>query len=250
MLNLILSGLVVLVTHALEAITGFGCTVIAVPFVTALLGMKQGIMIVTILAWLLALYIVLTNLKHVKIKHTLLILALMIPTLPFGMYIFRYVDPSLFKKGLSIFIILVSVLNLYKLINTKNSNTNDEIQLSRLDKIKSVLALLVGGIVHGAISSGGPLVVIYATKVLKDKKEFRATLCSVWLTLNTIIIVSYFFNNSGFTFETFTNTLTQLPFLLAGIIVGEVVHNKVNSRTFSIIVFSLLFLTGIFMFAL
>ncbi len=249
MLNLILSGFVVLITHALEAITGFGCTVIAVPFVTALLGMKQGIMVVTILAWLLALYIVITNFKYVKFKHTLLILALMIPTLPVGMYIFRYVDPVLFKKGLAIFIVFISILNLYKLLKKGNK---EEIQtaLSTKDKVVSVIALLVGGIVHGAISSGGPLVVIYATKALKDKKEFRATLCSVWLSLNTIIIASYFFNNSGFTTTTFKNTLTQLPFLLVGIIVGEIVHNKVNARTFSIIVFSLLLLTGIFMFAL
>jgi len=249
MLNLILSGFVVLITHALEAITGFGCTVIAVPFVTALLGMKQGIMVVTILAWLLALYIVITNFKYVNFKHTLLILALMIPTLPVGMYIFRYVDPVLFKKGLAIFIVFISILNLYKLLKKGNK---EEIQtaLSTKDKVVSVIALLVGGIVHGAISSGGPLVVIYATKALKDKKEFRATLCSVWLSLNTIIIASYFFNNSGFTTTTFKNTLTQLPFLLVGIIVGEIVHNKVNARTFSIIVFSLLLLTGIFMFAL
>lgn len=250
MLNLILSGFVVLITHALEAITGFGCTVIAVPFVTALLGMKQGIMIVTILAWLLALYIVVTNFKYVQFKKTLLILALMIPTLPVGMYIFRYVDPILFKKGLAIFIIFVSILNLYKLLNKNSKEEEKDNKLSKRDKLTSVIALLAGGVVHGAISSGGPLVVIYATKALKDKKEFRATLCSVWLTLNTIIIGSYFFNNPGFTFTTFTNTLSQLPFLLCGIIVGEIVHNKVNARTFSIIVFSLLLLTGVFMFAL
>lgn len=250
MLNLILSGFVVLITHALEAITGFGCTVIAVPFVTALLGLKQGIMIVTILAWLLALYIVVTNLKYVKIKHTLLILALMIPTLPIGMYIFRYVNADLFKKGLAVFIVFVAILNLYKLLKTKAENEDINAPLSKRDKITSVIALLVGGVVHGAISSGGPLVVIYATKALKDKKEFRATLCSVWLTLNTIIIGSYFINNPGFTYTTFTNTLSQIPFLIVGIIVGEIVHNKVNARTFSIIVFSLLLLTGIFMFAL
>lgn len=249
MLNLILSGFVVLITHALEAITGFGCTVIAVPFVTALLGMKQGIMIVTILAWLLALYIIATNFKYIQFKKTLLILALMIPTLPVGMYIFRYVDPVLFKKGLAVFIIFVSILNLYKLLKSKEQETTKK-ELNKKDKTTSVIALLVGGIVHGAISSGGPLVVIYATKALKDKKEFRATLCSVWFTLNTIIIGSYFFNNPGFSFTTFTNTLTQLPFLLCGIIVGEIVHNKVNARTFSIIVFALLLLTGIFMFAL
>ncbi len=38
MTTLVLSGLVVFVTHALEAVTGFGCSVLAMPFVSALLG--------------------------------------------------------------------------------------------------------------------------------------------------------------------------------------------------------------------
>lgn len=248
MLTLFLSGLVLFVTHALQAITGFGAAVIAVPFVTLLLGLKQGIMVVTIIAWMLALYTVLTNLKYVRIKHTLTILALMIPTLPLGMYVFRYVDPSIFKKGLAIFIIFVSALNLYKIFTKKGEKESST--LSKKDKIFSYLALLVGGVVHGAISSSGPLVVIYATKTLEDKKEFRATLSTIWLALNSIIIISYFFKDSGFTFTTFTNTLTQIPFLLAGIIVGEIIHNKVDSKTFSFMVFSLLFLTGIVMLTL
>ncbi len=44
MIPILLSGLTVFVTHALEAVTGFGCTVLALPFVTALIGVKSAVM--------------------------------------------------------------------------------------------------------------------------------------------------------------------------------------------------------------
>jgi len=47
--------------------------------------------------------------------------------------------------------------------------------------------------------------------------------------------------------ETTHITLAMLPFLCLGIIAGEIIHNKVNARTFSLIVFSMLLLTGIIM---
>lgn len=39
-------------------------------------------------------------------------------------------------------------------------------------------------IIHGMFVSGGALLVIYATQVLKEKEEFRATVAPVWVVLN------------------------------------------------------------------
>ena len=39
-----------------------------------------------------------------------------------------------------------------------------------------LIVLLVSGIIHGMFLSGGGLLVVYATIVLQDKNEFRATI--------------------------------------------------------------------------
>ncbi|NCC66061.1 MAG: sulfite exporter TauE/SafE family protein, partial [Spirochaetia bacterium] len=101
-------------------------------------------------------------------------------------------------------------------------------------------------VVHGVFSSAGPLVVLYATRALKDKSSFRATLCLLWTTLNTIIITTYLIEGS-YTAPIAKTTLILIPFVVAGIVIGERIHDKVNARTFSLIVFGMLFLTGIFM---
>lgn len=246
MLVIFLSGIAIGLANALQVITGFGNVVIALPFVAALLGLKKAVMVVTLIAYMLAIYLVITNYKHINIKKVLPILICMVPTLFIGIYVFRNIDPNLFKKLLAIFLIIVSSYNLYKILVQNKERVKDTLSLK--DKIVSYTALLIGGIFQGAISSGGPLVVIYATKAIKDKKEFRASLCLVWFVLNTIIVSSYFYY--GIESSTLYFSLSQIPFLIAGIYFGEKVHNRIDSRTFSIIVFALLIVTAIFMLVL
>lgn len=239
---LLLSGVVVFVTHTLEAITGFGCAVLAMPFVSALLGVRTAVMVITVLAWLLALYLAIRNFRSIDFKQWLIITSCMLLGLPFGMYLFRSQQSDVLSLILAIFIIFVSVSQLYRLTKGK--------ELEPLPKGKKALPyyilLVAAGVVHGVFSSAGPLVVLYATRALKDKASFRATLCLLWTTLNTIIIATYLIEGS-YTAPIAKTTLILIPFVIAGIVAGERIHDKVNAKTFSLIVFGMLLVTGIFM---
>jgi uncharacterized protein len=239
MTTLLLAGLVVFVTHALEAVTGFGCTVLALPFITALFGLKQGVMTLTILAWILALYIVAAKHKDIDWRHFGVIVAFVIAGLPIGMYLFKHVDPAPLKKVLAVFIILASSLQLLAFFAPR-------LAARRLPKPIGFILLFLGGIVHGLFSSGGPLVVLYASKALPDKSTFRATLCLLWATLNSIIIGSYI-ASSAITADDARRTAFMLPFLALGIIAGEWAHQRVKPEAFKLIVFSMLLVTGVIM---
>jgi len=110
----------------------------------------------------------------------------------------------------------------------------------------SYIALLGAGVVHGLFSSGGPLAIIYTTAAIKEKNQFRATLCLLWTTLNIVLIATYLIDGS-ITAEIGKTILWLLPFMLAGIVLGEVVAKRVNDRIFTILVYICLLLTGIFM---
>jgi uncharacterized membrane protein YfcA len=244
LIPILLSGLVVFLTHALEAVTGFGCAVLAMPFVTALLGVRRGIIIITILGWFLALYIVISKRKQLNFRQFAVICGCMAIGLPVGMYLFRAFDTLLLKKLLGIFIIIASAWQLFMRLGRKNSHASEA---PRGIKALPYYGLLVtGGIVHGMFSTGGPLVVIYASQALPDKGQFRATLCLLWTVLNTVIIGAYFFEGS-ITMPIAGTTGMLVPFVIFGIIAGEKIHHKVNERFFSVIVFSMLLITGFFM---
>lgn len=243
MTPILLSGLVVFITHTLEAVTGFGCAVLAMPFVTALLGVRMGVMVITVLAWILAAYFAITKFRDIDWKQYGIITAFMLLGLPLGMYLFRSVDSSHLKTILALFILFVSAYQLYHLGRKRPSKEPLE---KGLQAIPYYLLLVVGGIIHGIFSSGGPLVVLYASRQLKNKGSFRATLCLLWTTLNTIIIATYFLEGS-FTVPVAKTTAWLIPFVLAGIVAGEKIHDKVDERSFSLIVFAMLFVTAIFM---
>jgi len=236
---LLLAGLVVFVTHALEAITGFGCTVLALPFVTGLFGVKQGVEILTILAWILSLYIVITKVKDIVWHEIAKILIFVLAGLLIGMYLFRHVDSAPLKRILSYFIILAASVQLIQFVFPK-------VGQMRMPKAVGYILLFLGGIIHGMFSSGGPLIVLYASQSLPEKGNFRATLCLLWVTLNSIIIGSYFLPSS-ITRPVTTKTLVMLPFLAAGIVFGEWAHQRVKKETFKVLIFSTLLLAGIVM---
>jgi len=240
---LLLSGLVVFFTHALEAVTGFGCSVLAMPFVTALLGMRQGVMVITILAWFLAAYMAISKRKQINFRQFGVIAGFMLLGLPLGMFLFRAVNTGILKKILAVFIIAVSVSQLALNILFRN-RTSEPVR--GLKNLPYYLLLIIGGIVHGIFSTGGPLVVIYASRALPEKGQFRATLCLLWTVLNTVIIITYFVEGS-MTTEIAANTGILLPFVALGIVAGETIHHRLNARIFTIMVFNILLVTGCIM---
>ena len=241
LLILFLVGIVVFITHTLESITGFGCTVLAFPFVIALMGdLELAKIVLSILAWILALYFVIVKFKHINWKQFGVIILLTGLGLPLGMMIFKALDPVILKRILGVFIIVTAGIQIVRMF-FPNVNVR-----SFPSFIGYGFLLFVGGIVHGAFAVGGPLVVLYSAEKIPNKSQFRSTMVLLWTVLNTVLIIQYFLEKK-LTKEVGFDLLVLLPFLIGGIIVGEYIHNKVNEALFKKIVFISLFLVGIVM---
>lgn len=237
---IILLGIVVFVTHALEAVTGFGCTVLAFPFVIAITGdIGYTKIILSILAWLLALYFAITKFKNINWKQFLIISTLAGVGLPAGMLIFKSMDAVFLTKLLGGFIILSASIQLYKIYSPN-------VVMQSSFSFLNYLYLIAGGVVHGAFATGGPLIVLYSTKKITNKGEFRATMCLLWACLNSILIIQFLFDKK-LTEKVTLELIQLLPFLLAGIIIGEIIHSRINEDLFRKIVFFMLFFVGLVM---
>lgn len=234
-----LFGVVVLATHFLEGITGFGCTALALPFCILIVGIKLAVPSLVLLAWLLALMIVLADYKNIVWKEYLRILSFVGLGLPIGIMIYSFLPENLLKKLLGGFMILVALRGLYLSLGG--------ISKIKLNKVVLSIILFLGGIVHGAFGTGGPFIVIYAANALPNKSNFRATLCMLWVTLNGVIITK----NLAYgvlSKDIWILFLVSLPFLLGGMLLGNKAHNKVDDKIFIKLVYSVLLLSGIFMF--
>ena len=172
--------------------------------------MELGVKSVTVISWLLAVYITISKRRDINFMKFLIIFSCMIAGMPVGMYIFRNLDPSMLNKILAVFIIVVSVWQILAVSLKKEEVAKP---LSAAEWVVFIALLFLGGIVHGVFSSGGPLVVLYAKRQLQDKNQFRATLCLLWTVLNAILIATYFIEGS-FTAETALRVAEYIPFSL------------------------------------
>lgn len=243
----LLVGIIVFVTHALEGITGFGCTVLALPFVAMLLGVKVAVPVLAVLAWILAGYIVFASWKNIVWKEYFFIVVHVGIGLPLGMLLFKYLPENALKGLLALFMIGVGTQGVRKIRKERASippHASRPDSAAKTPLMRGILFL--GGVIHGALVSGGPFVVIYASKALPNKSLFRVSLCLLWLTMNTIWMIQYsLFDRQGWTPEIGWALIVTVPFLITGMLFGDWLHHYVKERHFRLTVYGVLLASGI-----
>ena len=237
--TMLLVGIIVLITHTLEGITGFGCTAIAMPFTIMLVGVKVAKPTLTILGFLLCTYIVIISFKDIIWKEFIRISFFVGLGLPIGIWAFDKLPENVLIKLLAIFVILIAIRGIYiSFTSYKRTNPPDSNLLNFI--------LFLGGCIHGAFTSGGPIVTVYATEALPKKNNFRATLCMLWIVLNGIIIIQTA-SKGLITPDVIKLLEITIPFLVIGGLLGNWAHHRIQDSYFSKIVFIILLITGLFM---
>lgn len=238
--TILLLGLVILIADFLEGLTGFGSAVVAMPFAIMLIGINIARPVLTIVALLLAIYIVIISHKDILWEHYFRIVAFVILGLPFGIWLFDKLPESTLKRILGVFMIVIAIRGLF--IAYKESKESKAINNSILS-----IFLFLGGCIHGAFSCGGPLIILYASEKLPNKSNFRATLSMLWITLDSIIVLQSALSHA-ITKDILKLVLYTLPFLAIGAVLGNLAHHRIKDGAFTKIVYILLFFSAFFMF--
>lgn len=229
--------LVVFTSNVIQGITGFAGTLIAMPFLIMLVDMDTAKQVLNITGILASIYIVYKDYKYISWKYYKNIVLFMMLGLFVGLYSYDKIPKDIISIAFSVFVIFVAIRGFYILIKSpENQKTISDFTCN--------IILILAGVVHGLIVSGGPLLVVYATEKIKDKKSFRATLSAVWLILNTVILVQNIVLGKVTSMQITYTAIAIVP-LAFGIIVGGILHNKLKQRTFMYISYILLLISGI-----
>ncbi len=230
--------LIVVFAKAAEMVTGFGGSVIALSLGSTLMPIKELVVAVVIVSLLLSLWMVFRNYQNIQWRILLLrILPLTALGLPIGRWIFSHYGAGQLKLIMGAFITFIATLELINLYRTHGRTRT-------LPWPLSMAFLLAGGVVHGIFGTGGPLIVYYACRQIPDKAPFRATIPVLWVILNAALIASYAATKS-ITPADLRLAGLLLPALVVGIIIGEILHPRVNEFAFRVAVQVVLLITGI-----
>lgn len=102
--------------------------------------------------------------------------------------------------------------------------------------------MFLAGITHGLFASGGPLLVYALSGLSLDKQRFRATLILVWLALNSLLTLVFLLDGS--LLPAAPRIAMLVPVVIVAMVVGEVLHHRVNEQRFRQAVFVVLAVTG------
>ena len=231
--------LIVFITNFQEAVTGFGCTVLALPFAILLLGgVPVAKPVLVMLALVLNLGITLLSHKRIVWREFWIILVLVSVGLPLGMLMANWLPEKWLKLILAVFMASIGIHGLLTIGNGVS------VKASRRTRILASGFLPLGGIIHGAFGSGGPLVVIYATRALADRSVFRVTLAMAFLLVNSAMVTTWRIQHAITMHHVYLAAMC-LPFTLAGLFVGDHVHYRLPELAFKRMVYGVLAAAGI-----
>ena len=264
--------LVILLSNIIQGITGFAGTILAMPPSLMLVGYDTAKPVLNVLGLLSGVYVFAGHRKHVCWGELKKIVAVMAAGIVGGIFLkgfFAGRERALYAL-LGLFVVCLSLQGLHKLwrdwlgtqedaaagaeaaaeakaaagAKTAEAKAAAEGKAAGPDKAGLYLLLGLAGIVHGIFVSGGPLLIGYLTKRIQDKVSFRATISTVWVVLNTIILLDDI--RSGlWNPELVKIQVASIPFLLAGMAVGSRLYAKMSQRLFMLITYVLLFVSGI-----
>ncbi|MTT31799.1 TSUP family transporter [Terrilactibacillus sp. BCM23-1] len=230
--KLILLFFIMFYSNAIQTITGFAGTLIAMPLSIQVIGVPLSKILLNFIAMISCMWIAISNYNNINKRELTKIILLMLIGMVVGLTIYSKIPIHILILSYAILIIIIALKNLC-------------IRKSlHLPKLLLLMLLLMAGVIHGLIISGGALLVIYAAIVFKDKTEFRATMAAVWAILNMFLFGQQAFSGQVNGHILLLCLLSIIPITI-GIFAGNYLFNRIKQNLFMALTNILLLFSGL-----
>ena len=253
--------IVIFLANVIQGITGFAGTILAMPPSLMLVGYTVAKPILNLLGLLAGILVFVRNYKDCRWDEVRKIVLVMLPGLAAGIALKSVAvgHEQLLTLLLAVFVLLLAIQGMWKMyagrkaaaVETGTDGAQESGEVTSSDegsgvwqKVRDIALLLVAGLMHGIFVSGGPLLIGYLTRRIRQKESFRVTISTVWILLNGMILVDDVISgywNAGLV----TTQLMALPFFLAGMYLGAKLCKRMSQRAFLWLTYILLFIAGV-----
>jgi len=227
-------GLVIFLFSAiLQGLTGFGFSILAVPLITLFIPPKTAVPILLIYSMIINIVVLYSARKAVNLKKIWILLVAGIITMPLGTHLLVIMNENLLKIFIGSMILMFGIL---LLIGFRKQFANEKIAMLPVG--------MVSGLLGGSISISGPPIILFLSNQDVDKHTFRGNLAAYFFILNLFTIPVYYLNGL-LTKVVWSYSLTFLPGLLIGVVVGNLLSHKIKDNHFKKITLILLIIMGL-----
>ena len=245
--------LVILLSNIIQGITGFAGTILAMPFSLKLVGMDVAVPVLNLLGLLSGVYVFAGNRNSVDKKILKHVVTIMGTAVLAGLFVRHLLSgkPQLLYYTLGVIVLLIASIGLCRTLfcQPKAAKDSKDAPSSGSKAASSLLEVLLvaAGLVHGMFVCGGPLLIGYLTRKLPEKAAFRATISTIWIFLNGIILITQI-ASGAWNLQLVKTSLLSLPFLFGGMFIGGVLYRHMSQRFFVILTYILMLIAGLSLF--
>lgn len=236
--TLLLSGGMILITHYISTITGYGSTMMALPLLIWITGdLQMSVVSLLLIGTVQAYYMALRNYRDTdwyEIKRVLLWIGLGVPI---GILSMRYLPKTTLLSILGFILILAGMSKI---------NPDSKLAKNVLPQWMLRVLLFAGGIIHGAFVCAGATIAVYAQHALVGKEKTRATLFMLWVIMNTTLIIITALHGA-ITKPVITLSLVGLPFVIISAWLGDITSKRISQKQFTQLTAVILIVSGISM---
>ncbi len=221
---------------ALQGLSGFGFSILALPLLTLFLSPRLIVPILLLYSMIINLVVLRSSYKELRWKENLMLFFCGILAMPIGVHILVNLNENILKAFIGAVIIGFSIFS-FKGYQIKLKN----------DNLAMAISGIFSGILGGSISMSGPPIIIFLKNKKVGKHSFRGNLAIYFFILN-IFSIPVFYWNGLLTAEVFELSLRFLPGLLIGVVLGNFLSHKIKESSFHDLTLILLFIIGLIAF--
>jgi uncharacterized membrane protein YfcA len=216
-----------------QTITGFGFSLIVMPLVSLVLGIRTAAPVVALTA--LTLYVVnlIRHREAVRVSQVVRLSLALACGIPVGIWALSNVIESAIKMLLGALLIGFAYYSLAQRVSAR-----------LISKRWSYLAGFLAGCLGGAYNTPGPPLIVYGTLQRWEKDEFRAALQFLFFVTGVLTVLSHVLTGH-LTMPVLTIYAYVLPALLLGIIAGAGADRWIDKRRFRALVNVMILILGL-----
>ena len=215
-----------------KATLGFGKSLIAMPLLTLILGVQMAAPVTALMMTTLTGFLLLQTWQRVDFHATWRVMIAAVIGIPFGVWGLRSLPAQTITLTLGVVLVLVGLFYLAR---------------PRVRWIPGprwgYLFGLVAGLMGGAVTAGGPPIVIFGTLRRLPPEEFRATLQGCFTPLNIFILLGHALAGL-WTQPVLELYALSLPVIFLALWIGGKVHHAIPAQVFSRVVYLVLVALG------
>ncbi len=229
---LLIGGILFLAAFT-QGLSGFGVALVAMALLPNIIGIKDAIILVALVGFLVDLGVLLRYWRSLQFKKVLPLILASFIGVPIGIFLLRRADEELALAILGIILVLYA---LYALSGLKLPELKG--------RIWAYSAGFLGGLLGGAYNTPGPPIIMYASCKKWEPDEFKGNLQSFFVQ-NSIVVVLGHHLSGNFTPYVLSLFWQGFPFMLTGLLAGLVMDRWINPEVFRKIVLVLLVIMGL-----